>query len=215
METDTKGRLFVADVSVSWPRNRNRQTKVLDSWNVAKQIYFVRKVLRPETKSVMEEDTDRKRYCMQPRHYQSLQHCQAAKLIIVKSLTRSCPLVFGVCMHTPLSAVTDLVKSASLREQRAKTHSLHITHNGHNGQCSSERSFCFLSLSDKLLVSLHVHIRATAVSCRSFLQAPVQLLVKYEEVNINKASHIYSKKCFEAVSHNIYFSCQCKVMTQR
>ena len=33
-ETDTKGRLFVVDVSINWPSNRNWLTKVLDSWKV-------------------------------------------------------------------------------------------------------------------------------------------------------------------------------------
>ena len=44
-ETDTKGRLFVVDVSINWPSNRNCQTKVLDSWNVTQRIYFFREVL--------------------------------------------------------------------------------------------------------------------------------------------------------------------------
>ena len=33
-ETDTKGRLFVTDVSVNWPSNRNWQTKEPDPWKV-------------------------------------------------------------------------------------------------------------------------------------------------------------------------------------
>ena len=33
-ETDTKGRLFVVDVTIDWPNNRNGQTRVLDSWKV-------------------------------------------------------------------------------------------------------------------------------------------------------------------------------------
>ena len=45
-EADTKGRLFVVDVSVKWPSNRNWQTKVLDSRKVTQQVYFVRKVIR-------------------------------------------------------------------------------------------------------------------------------------------------------------------------
>ena len=32
VETDTKGRLFVVDVSITWTSNRNRRTKELDSW---------------------------------------------------------------------------------------------------------------------------------------------------------------------------------------
>ena len=35
-KSDTKGRLFVVDVSVNWPRDRNRYTKVLDTWKVTK-----------------------------------------------------------------------------------------------------------------------------------------------------------------------------------
>ena len=31
-ETDTKGRLFVVDVSINWPSDGNGQTEVLDSW---------------------------------------------------------------------------------------------------------------------------------------------------------------------------------------
>ena len=33
-ETDTKGWLFVVDVSVNWSTDRNWQTKVLDTWKV-------------------------------------------------------------------------------------------------------------------------------------------------------------------------------------
>ena len=44
-ETDTTGRLFVVDVSVNWPSNRNCRTKVLDSWKVTQRIYFIRKVV--------------------------------------------------------------------------------------------------------------------------------------------------------------------------
>ena len=33
-ETDTKRKLFVTDVFISWPMNRHWQTKVLDSWKV-------------------------------------------------------------------------------------------------------------------------------------------------------------------------------------
>ena len=34
-ETYTKGRLFVVDVSINWPSDRNWQTKILDSWEAA------------------------------------------------------------------------------------------------------------------------------------------------------------------------------------
>ena len=44
-EIDTKGRLFVVDVSINWPSNGSWQTKVLDSWKVTQKIFFVRKVL--------------------------------------------------------------------------------------------------------------------------------------------------------------------------
>ena len=40
-ETDTKGRLFVVDVSMNWPDNRIWQTKVLDSWK-ATQLNLLR-----------------------------------------------------------------------------------------------------------------------------------------------------------------------------
>ena len=40
-DIDTKGRLFVVDVSVNWPSNRNWQTKVLDSWK-ATQLNLLR-----------------------------------------------------------------------------------------------------------------------------------------------------------------------------
>ena len=33
-ETDTKGKLFIVDVSINWPSNRSWLTKVLDSWKV-------------------------------------------------------------------------------------------------------------------------------------------------------------------------------------
>ena len=31
-EADTKGKLFIVDVSINWPSNRNWQIKLLDSW---------------------------------------------------------------------------------------------------------------------------------------------------------------------------------------
>ena len=40
-ETDTTVRVFVVDVSINWPSNRNWQTKVLDSWK-ATQLYLLR-----------------------------------------------------------------------------------------------------------------------------------------------------------------------------
>ena len=39
-ETDTKGRLFVVGVSINWPSNRKRQTKMLDSWKVTQLSLF-------------------------------------------------------------------------------------------------------------------------------------------------------------------------------
>ena len=47
-ETDTKGRLFVVDISIDRPSSRNWRTKVLDSWKVFQRIYLVRKVLTNE-----------------------------------------------------------------------------------------------------------------------------------------------------------------------
>ena len=40
-ETDTKGRLYVVDISIDWPSDRNEQTKVLDSWK-ATQLNLLR-----------------------------------------------------------------------------------------------------------------------------------------------------------------------------
>ena len=33
-ETDTKGRLFIVDVSINWATDRHWQTKLLDTWKV-------------------------------------------------------------------------------------------------------------------------------------------------------------------------------------
>ena len=35
LKTDTKGRLFIVDVSIYWANDRNRHTKLLHTWKVA------------------------------------------------------------------------------------------------------------------------------------------------------------------------------------
>ena len=42
-ETDTKGRLFVVEVSINWATNRNGQTKVFDTWKVTKPKFVRQK----------------------------------------------------------------------------------------------------------------------------------------------------------------------------
>ena len=49
-ETDTKGKLFVVDVSINWPSNRDWQTKVLDSWKATQRILLRQKSVK-ETES--------------------------------------------------------------------------------------------------------------------------------------------------------------------
>ena len=72
-ETDTTGRLFVVDVFINWPSNRNWQTEVLDSWeatqlNVLRQESVKMTILTTTAKPISMCTNDPHHHCQTCQH---------------------------------------------------------------------------------------------------------------------------------------------------